>query len=85
MGSGLSIGGLVLGSLERPLQPWEVSWNFRQGPWPGPALEGLLKRVGDVKGTLHFTVLYKELEHLWILISDGDPEKNPLVDTEGQL
>ena len=40
---------------------------------------------GDIKGTLYFTVSYKELEHLWILISDGDPENNPLIDTEGQL
>jgi len=50
--------------------------------WPSLSMD---IEAGDVKGTLHFTVLYKELEHLWILISDGDPEKNPLVDTEGQL
>lgn len=39
----------------------------------------------DIKGTLYFNVLHKELEHPWILISDVGPETNPLTDTEGQL
>ena len=40
------------------LAPWKGhfnpgrSQNFRHSPWPGPALEGQSKRVGDVKGML---------------------------------
>lgn len=56
-----------------------LHWRFNQ-PWVENSIFDPLLRVRGDRGPtvcIVLTILYKELEHLWILVSTGDPGTNP--------